>query len=259
MAMTQRSTVVGVFEHRAAADAALRDLQAAGFTRDRVGIAMRHADHPTDAAEDEGANVGSGAVTGVLAGAGLGALAGFGVLSGMIPIIGPAIAGGTLGIILSNAAAGAGVAGLVGALIGAGLPEEEAHFYQGEFEAGRTIVTIHADNRGEEAAAILRRHGAFDMQNRPEGMTTGRRPSAASLGEAGIDLSGMGVRTDTGARETGDPADPSREWADRKDAILEPHGPGVLGATSPVDPDSTIRIPVRDDQVNPARTPRAGR
>ena len=94
------------------------------------------------------------------------ALAGLGVLSGVIPVIGPAIAAGTLGIILTNAAAGAGIGGLVGALAGAGIPEDEAHYYQGEFEAGRTIVTVEAGGRADEARAILYRYDAYDMTTR---------------------------------------------------------------------------------------------
>jgi len=46
------------------------------------------------------------------------------VLAGAIPVVGPAIVGGTLGTILTNAVAGAAVAGVVGALIGFGIPEE---------------------------------------------------------------------------------------------------------------------------------------
>ena len=98
-------------------------------------------------------------MAGALTGLGLGALAGLGVLAGVIPVVGPAIAGGTLGVILSNAAAGAGIAGLVGALIGAGVPEHEAKYYHDEFEAGRTIVTVTADGRADEAMAILRGTG----------------------------------------------------------------------------------------------------
>ncbi|MBV8317271.1 MAG: hypothetical protein JOZ53_20220 [Planctomycetaceae bacterium] len=71
-----------------------------------------------------------------------------------------------MGVVLSNAAAGAGIAGLVGALVGAGLPEHEAKFYQGEFEAGRAIVTVNAAGRADEAAAVLRRNGAYDMSSR---------------------------------------------------------------------------------------------
>jgi hypothetical protein len=105
-------------------------------------------------------------LTGALTGIGLGALAGLGVLAGVIPVVGPAIAAGTLGVVLSNAAAGAGIAGLVGALVGAGVPEHEAKYYQGELEAGRVIVTVHAAGRAEEAAAVLRRNGAYDMGSR---------------------------------------------------------------------------------------------
>jgi hypothetical protein len=182
--MAQHSTIVGVFDDRLQADRAVDELRRAGFRDDQIGVALRHdagdvaAGDTTDAADADDTGAGPGAVTGVLTGLGLGALAGLGVLSGVIPVIGPAIAGGTLGIILSNAAVGAGVGGLVGALIGAGIPEEHAHYYQGEFEAGRTIVTVRADGRADEAMAILRRYGGYDMNSRPD--DSGTAASAAS-------------------------------------------------------------------------------
>jgi hypothetical protein len=70
-----------------------------------------------------------------LTGLDLGALAGLGVLAGVIPVVGPAIAAGTSGVVLSNAAAEAGIAGLVGALVGASILEHEAKRYQEEIEA----------------------------------------------------------------------------------------------------------------------------
>jgi hypothetical protein len=168
----QQSTVVGVFEDRRQADRAVDELRRAGFRDDQIGVAMRY-DHEEVQGEDtsdtaEGTRAGTGAVTGALAGLGFGALAGLGVLSGVIPVIGPAIAGGTLGIILTNAAAGAGIGGLVGALAGAGIPEDEASYYQGEFEAGRAIVTVEARDRADEARAILRRYDAYDLSSRPD-------------------------------------------------------------------------------------------
>jgi hypothetical protein len=127
---TQQSTVVGVFEDRQQADRAIDELRRSGFRDDQIGVAMRHdeGEFDIDDATDE-SHAGSGALTGALAGLGLGTLAGLGVLAGVIPVIGPAIAGGTLGVILSNAAAGPGIAGLVGALVGAGVPEDEAQYY----------------------------------------------------------------------------------------------------------------------------------
>lgn len=162
------STVVGVFENHADAERALNELRAAGFSDAHVGMARKHGHEgdPVLGGEVEGSEVGAGAAAGAVAGLGLGALAGLGVLSGMIPVIGPAIAGGTLGVILSNAAAGAGVAGLVGALVGAGIPEHEAAYYQDEVAAGRTILTVNAGNRGADATSIMRRCGAYDASDR---------------------------------------------------------------------------------------------
>jgi hypothetical protein len=161
------STVVGVFEDRLHANKAVTELHQAGFGDNQVGVAMRHAEGASDATGTEhDTHAGSGALTGALTGLGLGALAGLGVLAGVIPVVGPAIAAGTLGVILSNAAAGAGIAGLVGALVGAGIPEHEAKYYQGEFEAGRAIVTVNAGSRASEATGILRRCGAYDMTSR---------------------------------------------------------------------------------------------
>ena len=106
-------------------------------------------------------------MTGALAGLGFGALAGLGVLSGAIPVIGPAIAGGTLGIILTNAAAGAGIGGLVGALAGAGIPEDEAATIRANSKrAGDRHRRGH--DRADEARAILRRYDAYDMSSRPD-------------------------------------------------------------------------------------------
>lgn len=169
MAAAQHSTVVGVFADRNAADQAYAALRQAGFSDDQIGVALRHVEGSTVAAEgpiETGTRAEEGASAGALAGLGLGALAGLGVLSGVIPVIGPAIAGGTLGVILSNAAAGAAVAGLTGALVGSGIPEEDAKYYHSEFEAGRTIVTVHAAGRADEAASILRQHGGYDSSSR---------------------------------------------------------------------------------------------
>ena len=128
---------------------------------------MQHAEGAGNTSGTEhDSHAASGALTGALTGMGLGALAGLGVLAGVIPVVGPAIAAGTLGVILSNAAAGAGIAGVVGALVGAGIPEHEAKYYQGELESGRSIITVNADGRNDEAIAILRRCGGYDMNSR---------------------------------------------------------------------------------------------
>lgn len=169
MVAARRSPVIGVFDEPLRADQAVAELRNSRFGESQIGIAMRYPGEGTVVEEgmripdDPDSKAEKGGAIGLLTGAGLGALAGLGVLSGVVPVIGPALAGGTLGVILSNTALGAGVAGLTGTLIGWGIPEEEAKYYHNEWESGRTIVTVEAGERWNEAQAILRKHGAHDV------------------------------------------------------------------------------------------------
>ena len=77
--------------------------------------------------------------------------------------------------VIASAGGAAAVGTLVGALVGLGVPEEEARYYEGEVTAGRTLVTVKSESRNFEADAILRRNGAYDMQ------TSADRARAAGL------------------------------------------------------------------------------
>jgi hypothetical protein len=168
MPVSTHTVAVGVFSTQAQAQSAVNELRNRGFREEQVGFAAREGQEVEGArtVEQSGSAAAEGAAVGLTAGAGVGALWGLGILAGMLPAIGPAIAGGTLAALLSSAAAGAAVAGIAGALIGWGIPEEDARFYEEELRSGRTIVTVHADERFEEAAEVLRRHGGYDYGNR---------------------------------------------------------------------------------------------
>lgn len=47
-------------------------------------------------------------------------------------------------------------------LVTQGVPEEEAHYYQSEAEAGRAIVMVQSYGHQQEAKQILHHHGAYD-------------------------------------------------------------------------------------------------
>jgi len=181
--MTQRTTVVGVFEDPRDAQLAIEELRQAGFREDQIGVASHQrekAQGPKVAPEER--HAGTGAVTGALAGAGLGAAWSIAAIAGLIPAIGPVIAGGTLAAILAGAGLGAAAVGLAGTLIGLGIPEEEAHYYEKEFQSGRTIVTVKCDQRQAEALAIVRRHHAYDVNTRAG--TAGRCETTPTSGAA---------------------------------------------------------------------------
>jgi len=274
MAVNTRSTVVGVFDDRRHADQAVADLRKVGFRDDQIGVAMRHTEGVAEASKAHDADdshAGSGALTGALTGLGLGALAGLGVLAGVIPVIGPAIAGGTLGVMLSNAAAGAGIAGLAGALVGAGIPEEEAKYYHSEFEAGKVIVTVNANARADEATTILRRHGAYDMSTRGAAArdtataaagTATHRAASAAAGDT-IQVKEERLRAETRPVETGEVRVRKEVHTEtknievpvqREEVVIERtpvHGKAVTsGVADNLREGEEIRIPVREEQVD---------
>jgi hypothetical protein len=153
-------TVVGVFTDREQAAEAVAELRGAGFGPDQIGVAVRHEEELESESPRTETKAAEGGVTGVLTGGALGALLGV-AAAGLIAGIGPVLGLGILAAIGGGVAAGAVAGGLIGTLIGLGIPEEEAHFYQKEVEGGRTLVTVKANERYDEAVEILRGHGAY--------------------------------------------------------------------------------------------------
>ena len=161
---TKASAVVGVFENHHDADRAVAELRDAGFSNSQIGV-VGH-DKSGGTTTDKGTKAEEGALVGAAVGAGTGGLVGLGILAGLIPAIGPVIAGGALAALLANAAGGAAIAGLAGTLIGLGIPEDDAKYYDAEFRSGRTVVTVQAGSRGSEAHAIISRHHGYDRTTR---------------------------------------------------------------------------------------------
>jgi len=158
-------TVIGVFKDQGEAQRAIADLKKQGYTEDQIGVVSQNSDGTTEI--DSGTKVEEGAVLGLATGAGVGALWGLGILSNVLPGIGPAIFGGTLGVILSSAAAGAAAAGIGGALAGLGIPDDDAKYYEGEFKSGRTIVTVSGSPNAAQARSVLTQYGAYDRSSAP--------------------------------------------------------------------------------------------
>lgn len=156
------ANVVGLFPDERSAEQAITDLKAAGFDPNGMGFVARDKRQSQELANDQGVNVGAstaGAVTGAAIGGTLGAiLAATGAL--VIPGIGPFISGGILATSLVAGAAG----WLVGGLVGLGVPENEAKYYQGRVEQGGYLVTLRAGSRADEAWSIMLRDGAEDLR-----------------------------------------------------------------------------------------------
>ena len=67
------------------------------------------------------------------------------------------MAGGTAVV---GAGIGAPAGGVVGALVGMGIPEEEARYFEPGFRVGRTLVTVDAGaDRAADAVDSVRAYG----------------------------------------------------------------------------------------------------
>jgi hypothetical protein len=157
MAITESSVAVGVFPDMDQAKIALEALRMAGFGENETGFLSRAI--ATETTADVAADAASGAVRGGVLGGVLGAVAAL-----LIPGFGPALAGGILAATLGGVAIGAAAGGLVKSFMSMGIVENDAHAYQRDLEAGRTIVTVKTSTALEDAAQILRTNGATNVK-----------------------------------------------------------------------------------------------
>jgi len=249
------STRVGVFQTREAADKAIADLRAAGYRDDQIGLVAKDTRGNTVRTDGAGTNkAGEGAAIGAAAGAATGAAVGAGILAGIIPVIGPVLAIGTLGTILVNAAGGAAIAGLAGALIGWGIPEEDAKYYEGEVNAGRYVVTADCRDRTDDADQVLSRHGGYSRQT--SAMPASAVSRASEQRTVQVHEEQLRVqKTPVQAGEVRVHKEVHTEHQNiqvpvkREEVVIErrpAHGPA---STSDIRAGEEVRIPVREEQV----------
>jgi uncharacterized protein (TIGR02271 family) len=275
VATSEPTTVVGVFQNRQDAEQAIDELKREGFRDEQIGIAARDAEHAegtiqsTGETGEAGGGAAKGAVTGGVVGGVLGALA-----AGLIPGIGPVLAGGILAGVLGGAAVGAAAGGLLGALTGMGVPEEDARYYDEEFKGGRTIVTVKADGRYDEARTILHSFGAYDMETRDNASArpaqTGRsvktanaetrRPSDAdNLELREEELRARKERTDAGTVQIGKDIVTEHRSIDvpvtHEEVIVERRPVDRRPADRPVGDDEEIEVELYREEVTAEKRP----
>lgn len=157
---TTDRAIVGIFDDRLAAEEAVHTLHQAGFGEDQIGYVIRGADDVRGGmiVDAEGTKDGKGALTGAVTGGMLGGILAA-AIAVLIPGVGPVVAGGVMAAFFGGAIAGTAVGGIFGALTGLGISEEEARYYEREFNSGRAIVAVRPNGRAAEAAEILTRSG----------------------------------------------------------------------------------------------------
>lgn len=183
-------TIVGLFDHRSDADAAVRDLVDLGIDRDDISLVASDGTQsgvfPPDSARSDRSTVATSSADrdvpytrtndeanatadGALAGAAIGGVGGLLLsLSALaIPGIGPVVAAGPLVAGLVGAGVGAAVGGLVGALTEVGVPEEQAGYFAEGVRRGGTLVSVTAnDEETTNIVDVLNRHDPVNVDER---------------------------------------------------------------------------------------------
>jgi hypothetical protein len=154
------------------ADHIIAELKAAGFQNNDISALLPDKRGTKDFAHEHNTKAPEGATTGGVAGLGVGAalgwLAGIGALA--IPGVGPFIAAGPIMAALGGAAVGTATGGVIGALIGMGIPEFEAKRYDAKVRDGNILISVHTEDGKQRDVAkdIFKRGNAEDISTGSE-------------------------------------------------------------------------------------------
>jgi hypothetical protein len=168
----KNTAVFGIYHTRDAAEEAVDALRRAHFRNTDISALFPDNTGTKDFAHEKNTKAPEGATTGAasgaVAGGVLGWLAGIGLLA--IPGIGPFIAAGPIVTALAGAGALGTFGGIVGALVGMGIPEYEAKRFEGRVKNGGILLSVHCDDHDwvKRAGEILKGTGAEDISSASE-------------------------------------------------------------------------------------------
>ena len=170
--MSRNTSVFGIYRDRPSVEEAVDTLRAAGFRNTDISVLFQENEGTKDLAHEKNTKAPEGATTGGIlggiTGGVLGWLTGIGALA--IPGLGPLIVAGPIVAALAGVGAGGTFGGMIGALVGMGVPEYEAKRYEGRIKLGGALMSVHCDNEDwvKRAKDLLRRTGGDDIASAGE-------------------------------------------------------------------------------------------
>jgi hypothetical protein len=160
-----------MFRDRSAAERAVADLHNLGYSQSDISVMIQDetiqkqfaTQHGTKAGEGLGAGAAIGGILGAII-AGLTATGSIVAIAGTGGAAAPLVAG-PLAAVLAGLGVGGLGGGIIGALVGAGIPEEHARAYEQGLRQGGILVGVNADStRSDQVRQIMERDGATDIQ-----------------------------------------------------------------------------------------------
>ncbi|MFH0344176.1 MAG: FAD-dependent monooxygenase [Chromatiales bacterium] len=165
------TTIIGLFDSVGEAEKAARDLMSTGFSHEDIGLIASDATGEWSrykVSTLEGAGPSSKALgTKMGAGTALGGLGGLVIGELAIPGIGWVAAAGTVAATLLGAGLGAIAGGFASVIDTLGVPKDRSGRFVEAMRRGGTLVSVRvAEDRENEAAEIMQRHQAVDIDKR---------------------------------------------------------------------------------------------
>jgi hypothetical protein len=149
---SNKAVVCGIYATRDGVELATNALVTSGFSLADISVLLPESHGVAEDAE-AGESIGvrgstlTGAVGGAAAGGVIGLMAGIGALA--IPGVGPVIAAGPIVDVLAGMGVGGAIGGFTGAIIGMGIPEDEAKVYEARLKKGGILVSLHCTTSDE--------------------------------------------------------------------------------------------------------------
>jgi uncharacterized protein (TIGR02271 family) len=162
-----------------------------------------------------------------------------------------------------------GGSGILDSLLGLGLGNDEANYYNSEFMAGRTVVTVKTEDRQQEAYNILRRYNAYDWSSRAgQGLgstgaanaydTSNQGPRKMQLKEEQLLVQKQQVQSgEVGIHKEVISEERTMNVPVNREEVYIERNPvsGNVPSDTPIGQDETIRVPVREEQVQVSKQP----
>jgi hypothetical protein len=153
--------ITGFFRDKGAADDAVEQLQKAGYGVNDISVVMTEDTRVRNFGTERGNKAPEGAATGGVVGGALGAIiAGLTATGSIVAIAAtggaaaPLVAG-PLAAAIAGLGAGAVGGGIIGALVGLGIPEVRAKEYEANLRDGAIMVSVRASGGDAETARAI--------------------------------------------------------------------------------------------------------
>ena len=158
------------------------------------------------------------------------------------------------------------VGGAYDDLVSKGMPEQDAQYYQQEYDAGHSVVAVTGANRLEEASTILSNYGGYGAGRRSADYETATQQSTANTQQSMADTQGeqrmqlreeqlqvykqpvqtgeVGLRKEVVSEQQSVDVPVTHE-----EVYIERRAGSGQPSDTPIGEGETYRVPVREEQV----------